>query len=58
MNIGIFNADGIKSLYELSFYYNVIVVYVKVKFFERTRRSYYREQGFKFEFLRRAFTDF
>lgn len=58
VNIGVFNREGIKSLSQLSYNYNVIVVYLKINFKERMRRSCYREGRFRIEFLRRALTDF
>ena len=57
INIGIFNAEGIRSLQSKISEYNIIPIYLEENCFERLRRSYQREHQWKFEYIRRLFVD-
>lgn len=57
INIGIFNVDGIKSLYNYIDSYNIYIVYLECGLFERIKRSVKREHKISFEMIRRIFAD-
>lgn len=57
INIGVFNIQGVQSLLQHS-EFTVIPIYLKVNWFERLKRSIYREGCLTFEMLRRLYADF
>lgn len=59
INVGVFNADGITSLFRYSKQgkYRVIPVYLDVNLFTRIVRYIKREKRFKIEMIRRIFAD-
>lgn len=61
-NIGVFNADGIKSLINWEKTnkddtINIVYIYLYVNAFTRLRRSYKREHKWKAEYIRRLIVD-
>lgn len=58
INIGIFNAHGIKTLVNKQDDYLIIPIYLALGLFDRLKRSYKREHKFKWEFIRRALSDY
>lgn len=59
INVGVFNPQGIKSLYHLqkAQEYEVIPVYIKTPFWQRIQRYIKRDGKFSFECIRRLFAD-
>lgn len=57
INIGIFNAKGIRSLAKFKEEFNIIPVYLDDTLKVRLQRSFIREHKWKLEYLRRAFVD-
>ena len=57
LNVGVFNAEGMKSLLDYRRKYHIIPIYLKEKPVIRLRRSYDREGKWKLEYLRRLIAD-
>lgn len=58
VNIGVFNAEGIKSLSKLNDLYHITCIYLECPFYERLKRSIKREDDIKLEFFRRGIVDY
>ena len=58
ISVGVFNPQGLKSLDRFRNQYLIVPIYIKLPLLERLKRSYRREDKFKKEYFRRAFTDF
>lgn len=58
INIGVFNVDGLISLYKYKKEYTIIPIYLEDNFFIRLKRSKDRENKYRLEHFRRAFVDF
>lgn len=58
VNIGVFNAQGIKKLASRQDDYFIIPIYLSLGVVKRLRRSWKREGKFHWEFIRRAFVDY
>lgn len=58
VNIGIFNIEGMSSLIKHQNHFEIICIYLKCGLIQRLVRSYERENKFKIEYLRRAYTDY
>lgn len=58
INIGVFNAKGIQSLFKLREKYLIIPVYLHAPLKVRLKRSINREHKFKLEYLRRLIADY
>lgn len=58
VNVCVLNPQGIHSLSLYERRYTIIYVYLDTPFITRMIRSYKREHKFKFEYLRRAWTDY
>lgn len=56
INIGVFNIEGIMALHQCKDL-TVIPIYLEDKLLTRLKRSRYRENKWKIEYIRRAFTD-
>lgn len=57
INIGVFNANAIRSLLLHQKEYEIICIYLTCNVFTRIKRSIQREKRIKFEYLRRVFAD-
>lgn len=58
INVGVFNPQGILSLARYKYDYTIVPVYLETSFSNRMWRSYEREKRWKFEYIRRAITDY
>lgn len=58
INIGVFNARTMDRLLQMTDKYNIILIYLTASCWTRLKRSCIREGKFKFEFIRRSFSDF
>ena len=57
INIGVFNPEGIRNLRRYKEHFLIIPIYLKEDIIIRLRRSYERENRWRFEYIRRAFVD-
>ena len=57
VNIGVFNMDGILSLYQYKDMYEIIPIYLKVSVWTRIKRYINRDGKFTWECVRRLFAD-
>ena len=57
INIGVFNAQGLRSLLEYKKDYRIVIIYLEAGLKTRLQRSHDREHKWKLEFFRRAWVD-
>lgn len=57
VNIGVFNMDGMLSLYQCKDMYEIIPIYLKTSVWTRIKRYINRDGKFTWECVRRLFTD-
>ena len=57
VNIGVFNMDGMLSLYQYKDMYEIIPIYLKTPVWTRIKRYISRDGRFTWECVRRLFTD-
>ncbi|HBS10574.1 MAG TPA: hypothetical protein DEA28_02445 [Firmicutes bacterium] len=57
VNIVVLNPEGIYNIYDYKDKYTIIPIYINVPLVVRLYRSYLREHKWKWEFIRRAWTD-
>lgn len=58
INVGVFNPEGVRKLFKLQKEYIIIPVLLEVNLFTRLKRSYQRENRWKWEYVRRAWYDY
>lgn len=58
INIGVFNVEGLNSLLKSKYRYHIIPIYLEEKLSVRLRRSRDREGRWRWEYFRRAWTDY